>query len=374
MPNEIPMPPGGAEQGESAWSAAEKMAEAHEASLRAEGRPVPGEQAGSIVSSEPPPVADASKPEPAKKPAPKATVPESDKSAIRKQIEELAAKAGMKVDGNRVEVAERVALREERRVMREAMSRELEKQRSQLTEKERAAEAKREKFEAFEAAHSKSDLEGMAKAAGFASWRELVNEETKRMASPEYRRVQELEKREQEREKAEKEREARAAEEHAQRERVAGIQAYKVSMAEQMKEAGGELEHMADDADLVNMLYDVRAAHFQRTREELDLQELLDTPTPLLGGKTPLDKLRSMRDSLNAIFGDHPADLDEAASAAARRGGQSSRSRERKPPKVVSQRNAAEASAQPTFDDTPEGQKAYKAYFTQLLNQSTHPS
>ncbi len=369
MPDEIPMPPGGAERGETTWSAAEKLAEAHEADLRSKGVPVPGEQAGSIVSSEHAPT-EGEKPEvvAAKKPAAKPVAGDTDKAAIRKQIEELAAKAGMKVDGNRVEVAERVALREERRVMRETAARELQREREKLGIEMKAAADSRGKSEAFNKALESRDFDGMAKASGFKDWRDMLNEQTRSMASPEYREIQELKKRDAERDAAIKTEREQREQWAAQQQQLEGIKAYKVSMAEDMRTRGGELEPMAEDPDLVNMLYDVRADHFRRTRDELDLEELLDTPTPLLGGKSPLDKLRAMRDSLNAIFGDHPSDQDEAASAAARRGGQSARSRERKPPKVVSQRNAAEASAPPEFKDDAE----FKRYFTGLLNQSTH--
>lgn len=379
MPDEIPMPPGGAEAGESTWSAAEKLADAHEASLRAKGEPIPGEQAGSIVSSEPVAhTAEVVKPEPGKpaKPAakPAAAVPAADKSAIIKEIEALAAKAGMKVDANRVEVAERVALREEKRRFRESAAREQSEIRARLAKEMQDSADARGKAEAFTKALDGGDFDGMARAAGFKDWREMLNEQTKRMASPEYRRVQELERREQERERAAKEADERRIAAEQQQQQARSIQEYKAAMADELKTHEGMLGRMAADPDIVDLLYQVRAEHYRATGDELELAELAEQPARVLGGKSALDLLRSKWEALNEIFGDHPADLDEADSSAARRGGQPSRSRERKPPKVVSQRNAAEASAQPTFDDTPEGQKAYKAYFTQLLNQSTHPS
>lgn len=252
--------------------------------------------------------------------------------------------------------------------MRETAARELQREREKLGIEMKAAADSRGKSEAFNKALESRDFDGMAKASGFKDWRDMLNEQTRSMASPEYREIQELKKRDAERDAAIKTEREQREQWAAQQQQLEGIKAYKVSMAEDMRTRGGELEPMAEDPDLVNMLYDVRADHFRRTRDELDLEELLDTPTPLLGGKSPLDKLRAMRDSLNAIFGDHPSDQDEAASAAARRGGQSARSRERKPPKVVSQRNAAEASAPPEFKDDAE----FKRYFTGLLNQSTH--
>jgi hypothetical protein len=374
------MPAGGAEKGgESIWAAAEKGAEAHEAQLRAAGQPVPGEGVSVVAPAERAELEQGVKEAPKKavtaaaKPAPVAG--ESEKQALRKQIEDLAAKAGMKVDGNRVEVAERVALREERRAMRETVARELAQERGKLAKEIEAAASSRGKSESFEKAVDAGDFDGMAKAAGFKDWRDMLNEQTKRMASPEYRRVQELERREQEREKAAKEQDERRAQEEQAQKNAQGIQAYKASMAEQLKAEGGQLERLGSDQGFVNLLYDAAAEYFRRTGVELEPAEMVDTPSPLFNNESPLDFLKSRWEALHAIFGDHPADQDEAAQAAARRGGQSTRSREpKKAPKVVSQRNAAEASAPPVFDDTPEGQKAYKAYFTNMLNQSTHTS
>ena len=340
------MPAGGAEgsPGESAWAHAERLAEAHEASLRADGKPVPGADAGHVELSEPKP--DAVKP-PVKATGKPAAVPAADKSALIKQIEELAAKAGMKVDANRVEVAERVALREEKRKFREQADRELNNHRSRIAQEAQASAEARGKAEAFAKALDSGDFDGMAKSAGYANWREMLNEQTKRMASPEYRRVQELERREAEREKAQKEADARNAEAQQLQKRAQGIQAYKVGMTEELNESGdGQLMQMAEDKDIVDLLYQVADAHMRATGDELTPAEAAETPSPLFGNKSALDLLKDKWEVLNKIFGDQHASDAEDASASARRGGQSARSRERKPPKTVSQRNAAEASAQ----------------------------
>ena len=371
MPDIGEMPAGGAEPGESAWAAAEKLAEAHEAELVSKGLPVPGGDAGSVQET---PASEA-KPEQAKQ-APKgkdkpAEPVASDKSAELKQLEAMAAKLGYKFDGNRVEVAERVALRNERRQLREQMGRELAQHQAKIAEETTKFQGSAERYRAFEAAREANDFEGMAKAAGFDSWKALVNEHTKRLASPEYREIQELKRRDAEREEAiRKDREAQAQAQQAQQQ-ATSIAQYKAGMADEMKAGGGQLEAMAADPHMVNMLYDVRAEHYRQTGEELDLQEVLETPSRVFGGKSILDVLEESYQNLSKIFGDRPAQA-EASQEVAPRGGSSSRSREqKKPPKTVSQRNAAEASAPPTFPDTPEGEKAFKAYFAQQLNQAT---
>lgn len=365
MPAEIEMPSGGAESGDSAWEAAEKGAAALEAEMVSKGIPVPGGDAGAIQETELP-----AKPAESAKPAakPKAE-PAGDKSGLLRQIEELAAKAGMKVDGNRVEVAERVALRNERRQHRETMAREQAQFRARMAEESGKFQGSAAKFEAFERAREANDFEGMAKAAGFSDWKALVGEHTKRLQSPEYREIQELKHRDAEREEAVKRDRERQAQAQQAQQQATSIAAYKVGMADELKSSGGQLEAMAADPHIVGMLYDVRADHYRATGEELDLQDVIETPSPRFGGESVLDLLEKSYHNLSKIFGDRPA-LDEAASAATPRGGPSSRSRERKPPKTVSQRNAAEASAPPEFKDDAE----FKRYFTGLLNQSTHTS
>ncbi len=370
MPAEIEMPAGGAESGDSAWEAAEKGAAAHEAELVAQGLPVPGGDAGAIQETEAP-----AKPAEPTKPAAKGrTEPTGDKSAKLKRLEALAGELGMRVDANRVEVAERVKLREERRQHREQITREQAQFQARMAEESGKFQGSAAKYEAFEKAREANDFEGMAKASGFDSWKALVNEHTKRMASPEYREIQELKRRDAEREEAIKTDRARQEQAQQAQQHATSIAAYKAGMAEELKASGIQVdgvrvEAMASDPHIVGMLYDVRADHYRATGEELDLQEVLETPSRAFGGKSILDVLEESYQNLGKIFGDRPVQ-DEAASAATPRGGPSSRSRERKPPKTVSQRNAAEASAPPEFKDDAE----FKRYFTGLLNQSTHTS
>ena len=229
MPAEIEMPAGGGEAGESAWAAAEKLAAAHEADLTAKGIPVPGGDAGTVQESAHD--AEPAKVEPTKPAAAKAKPePAGDKSALLRQIEELASKAGMKVDGNRVEVAERVALRNERRQHRE----QLERDRAQLQALQAQESGKYQNHAAFEKAREANDFEGMAKASGFDSWKALVNEHTKRLGSPEYREIQELKRRDSEREEAiQRDRQERERAQQAQQQ-ATSIAAYKSSMAEEL--------------------------------------------------------------------------------------------------------------------------------------------
>lgn len=363
------MPAGGAETpGETMWSAAEKMAAAHEAKLTAEGRPIPGgaEQSSTVADRE----TERAELEEKTPQVRKDAKPTAGASADLKELEALAKKHGFSLNGNRVEPAERVKMREEKRQARESL--ELEKRKFQAWAQEEAGKMQGggAKFAAFEKAVEAGDTDGMAKAAGFKDWRSLIDEHTKRLASPEYRRIQELEKRDREREERDQQAE-RQRREHADTvAKTEKIAAYKVSMAETMKETGGQLERMSADKQIVDLLYDCADAHYRATGEEPDLEELIETPSRLLGGATPLDRLRKTWESLSAIFGDHPADKDEASKEVAGRRGSSPRSKEPRVPKTVSQRNAAEASGPTEF----KSDKEFMAHFTSLLNQSTHTS
>ena len=363
------MPAGGAEgAGESIWAAAEKMAAAHEAKLTAEGKPIPG--------AEHAPQRTEDSPEPAKAPAAaapaKAKVPLGAPAAAATdltELEALAAKHGMKVNGNRIEPAERVKFREEKRIAQER----LQGREAEIARKEREIEQKGStssaKMQAFERAVEARDVEGLARAVGFKDWRSLVDEHTKQLASPEYKRIQELERRESERAERDRQTEAQRAHEAEQARIGESIKAYKVGMTEDLKGRGGQLEKMGDDPEMVDFLYQVSADHYRATGDELDLDELVSTPSRLLGGKTPLDLLRSKWEALNAIFSDQAA-LPEAPSGVAARSGSTPRSREPKVPKTVSQRNAAEASPPAEFKSEAE----FMRYFTEQLNQSTHTS
>jgi len=364
------MPGGGATNGDTIWAAAERGAAALEAQLKSEGKPVPGEGAGAVSVTEhreaerdeleekTPQAKRQSKPEPAA----------ADKNI--RELEALAEKHGFKVNGNRIEPAERVAFREEKRKAREQLQREQAAFQARMQEEGSKTQGSSVKFQAFEKALADGDVDGLAKTAGFKDWRELVNDYTRRSASPEYKRIKELEEqtqriaaeREQEKQRAESERQSSAKSQQ--------ISTYKSGMADTMKEAGGELEKMAGDPEIIDLLYQVANEHYRATGEEPDITELVETPSRWLGGKTPLDLLRHKWEALSAIFGDRPAKV-ETPQGDARRSGSSPRSKEpNRVPKTVSQRNAAEASGPTDF----KSDKEFMAHFTQLLNQSTHTS
>lgn len=363
------MPPGGAEnKGDSLWAQAEKLAEEHEAGLKAAGKPIPG-----AADASPDAETRAAEREELEKTAPiakKADKSSSDQSNALRELEKLAEKHGFKVNGNRIEPSERVAFREEKRKWRETQQRELTQLQTRIQEESGKYAGSSAKLQALEKALSDGDLDGIAKATGFKDWRAVVDEQTKRMASPEYKRIRELEQKQaefDERERQTAQRHKEAAEAQARNERIS---AYKVGMGESMKSAGGQLEKMASDPELVDFLYTVTDAHYRATGEELEVEELVETPSRMLGGKTPLDLLRSKWEALNAIFGDRPASKDEAPEGVARRSGSTSRSKEPKVPKIVSQKNAAEASPPAEFKSEAE----FMRHFTELLNQSTHVS
>lgn len=353
------MPPGGAESpGESMWAAAERGAAALEA---ASG----GAPASPVAEAREAERAELETKTPQAKPEPKAAGGEKN---IR-ELEALAAKHGFKVNGNRIEPAERVAFREEKAKARAAIQRDRDQFQALMREEGAKHQGSAAKFQAFEKALEARDVDGLAKAAGFKDFRALLDDHTKQLASPEYRRIQELEKRDREREERDQSERQRREQEQQTANQAQQIQAYKVSLAETMKDNGGQLEKMAADPELVDLMYQVANAHYRATGEEPDIAELIETPSRMLGNKTPLDLLRSKWEALNAIFSDRPA-KDEASSEAARRSGSSPRSKEPRVPKTVSQRNAAEASGPTEF----KSDKEFMSHFTNLLNQSTHTS
>jgi hypothetical protein len=364
------MPPGGAEVGDTIWAAAERGAAALEAQLKSEGKPVPGEGAGAISVTE---SREAEREELEQKtPQAKKTEAKPPAAADRnlRELEALAEKHGFKVNGNRIEPAERVAFRAEKQKAREQLRQEQAAFQARMQEEGSKVQGASVKFQAFEKALESGDADGIAKAAGFKDFRSLVDDYTKRSASPEYKRIKELEEQTQ-RLAAEREQEKqRAQEAHQQQTKTQQIAAYKVSMADTMKSHGDVLEKMAGDSEIVDLLYQVADAHYRATGEEPDVSELVETPSRLLGNRTPLDLLRSKWEALSAIFGDRPA-KDEASKEVARRSGSSPRSKEpNRVPKTVSQRNAAEASGPTEF----KSDKEFMAHFTELLNQSTHTS
>lgn len=193
-------------------------------------------------------------------PEPEAPAAPVDEIATLRQ---LAEKHGFEVDGRTLTIKDKAAFRKRTKEIREGLDAELQARREAFEAEIAPKRADIEKSEAIRKAHAVGDYEGIARALGHKDWNELQEDVIARLADPNYKRLQELERKQQERDA----REAREAEDREHRataaERQRAITAYKADLSERMAKSPDKLVRaMADDPGFITAIHRIQEEHW----------------------------------------------------------------------------------------------------------------
>jgi hypothetical protein len=227
-----------------------------------------------------------------------------------KAMQIVAKKLNYQIDGQVVSVAERAALREEKRKQRAALDQRQREIEEALGSKVKESESEIEFGRALKAANATGDYDGIARALGRKDWNELQDDFIAKLADPNHKRLTELEQKLREKEQAE-EQARKEGETRAQHQaRMQAIQNYKVGMSREMKASSSRIfRELAENPDVVNMVYAIRDEHYRESGTELPLEAALVRKLP--GTNVTLQTLlRGWRDQLFSAF-----EADEAAPA-----------------------------------------------------------
>lgn len=237
--------------------------------------------------------------------------------------------------------AERAALeREAKRQAKAAISNreaQLTQREQQLALREQAIEAVAKGRERFEA----GDYDGAAQAFGFKTWNELNDAAARSFASPEYKRVRDLENRSRQLEE-ERARERQAQQTAAQQAREQKILTdFHASLAESLPKAEDPIIAglAAEDPHFVGAVFN-RVVAAARQGEDLD---------PIDVAEEIVEQARAHYLRVSKVFGGRPTSQAEAPRGASPDRAGSKKQPER-PKTHVSRASAAEASAPPDFE------------------------
>lgn len=265
------------------------------------------------------------------------------------QLHELAKKHGFIVEDAKVLPRERHAFREERRAARQ----KLEQERAQfLQERENILNQIRGEGSSVIAAKralDAGDFDGFAKALGAADWNEINSRVINQFADPNYRKLQELERREREREaQAQKQREEQTRLQAAQEEARARAE-YQQQLAASMAESEDPfVAAMHDDPAFVAAVFNIQRDHWDGA-ETISVEEAVRLK-PRNGGSPLIEQLRTLYSKLSkaGVFND-----GDASPPAAERRETGTRDAQRpakkSPPTTISQKDASEAASPRTF-------------------------
>jgi hypothetical protein len=343
MPEPVPIA-----EATSIWERAAAKAEAFEANLRAEGKPVPGDAAepeAEAAETTETPAADA-KPEPEKPKAkadakkPEAAPASDDKRA---QFDALAKELGYTVDANAVTVNERVKWRNERQRDKQKAAERDRAFEARVAQTEKNLESKFGRGAMAAEAWDKGDFDGLATAlAGEkTSWKDLQGKAGKLLLSPEHKRIRELEDREQARERQAQQEQQAAAEQRQRAEQAQARQQWHANLSQEMAASENQqLKALAKLPMFVSAIMDIQGEAYQRGEE-------LPTPEQALsrsyGGSPLIDNARNLWQSLSQAFGSPAPSSQEAANAAGNRSAEDS-ARTAKRAKTASRSGATEVS------------------------------
>lgn len=175
----------------------------------------------------------------------------------------------------------------ERAAAREAQRNEAAQAREQAAQIEsyaRAIQPDAQNWRAIQQAHARGDFDAVASLLGAKSWGDVQDHYVRSLTDPGHARVLELERRLADREAREQRAEQERAAQVQTHQQAAAIHAYKARMAEQAKSSAHPvLRTFADAPDFVEALFEARQAHYQRTGEELALEQALDVRRPTTG-------------------------------------------------------------------------------------------
>ncbi len=244
----------------------------------------------------------------------------TEKDEKRKQLDALVSELGMKIEDGKVTVAERAALREERRQAKAEIVR-LEAEAKTRTDamlkslEEREAKLKpgMGKLEQFERAVADDDHEAIAKLMGFEDYDKWQEHIIGVKSDPNYKTLRSLketverDKREREEREAAAAKEAKEAAEKAeqterQREQQRIDSEYCQGLSKQMAASSHPLlKAFSDDPQFVGAVFRIQKENWDG-KDPMPLEEVIKTPAR--GATQPLEaELKRIYDKLVPIFG-----------------------------------------------------------------------
>lgn len=273
------------------------------------------------------------KPDLPKPSAPAAPAALDDK---RKQLETLVKELGLELQDGKVTVAERAALREERRQARAQLEKLEQEAKTRtdamiksLEEREGSLKPRIGKLEAWERAVEEDDHEALAKLMGHESYDKWQEHIIGVKSDPNYKTLRALKDRVEREAKEREEREAKAAQEaeeqakraeqtERQRKQQEIDSNYCRDLSKQMAESGNPLlKAFSDDPQFVGAVFRIQKEHWDGEKT-IPIEEAIKTPAR--GAKLALDaELKRIYDKLVPIFST-PASSDGATVAAVKAG------------------------------------------------------
>ena len=219
-----------------------------------------------------------------------------------KAIQIVAKKLNYTVDGATVSVAERAALREEKRQTKAALDRRQREIEEALSSKVKESESEIEFGRALKAAYQAGDFDQLARALGKKDWNDIQDEFIAKLADPNHKRLTELEQRIKDKEAAEDQQRQRYEAQQKEQQKAQAVYNYKVNtIVPNMKESKSSvLRELADNPDVVNMIYAIQNEHWDGGRP-ISVEDALEKPLP--NGKIALKLiLRGWADQLGRAF------------------------------------------------------------------------
>lgn len=280
----------------AAWRVAEAASGGPETSEPAATEPAETQEPAATTASTPEPKTEPAKSDQA------ASVAETGDSAELKQLKELATKLNMKLEDGRVTVAERVALREEKREAKARIAKLETELLGRVAEKEKGLDP----FIAAKKAWEAKDIDGFAKALGHDSWAALNGEMLNHFADPNYKLIQELRRKDAEREEALAKEREQLKQTEQNRARMEAQAAYKKTLAQELAGSPDPLcKALADDPMFQDVIYRIQQSRFdQESGSTVTPEEALEIAQ---NGKTFRSEMLALYKRLHAAFGGQTA-------------------------------------------------------------------
>jgi hypothetical protein len=276
-------------------------------------------EASTEAEGEPEPEAEATE-DKGKKPKAKRTEAKPDApSGEIEQLRALATKLGMSLEDGKVTTTERVKLREEKRANLQAISQARQNAIAEVQKMREEIAPRITRAQAFEEAVASGDFNAIAQHAGFKDWNEMQEDQLKKAADPNYRKLLDLES-QLKAEKAEKE---KAREQAEQQERThAQIRAqnqYKSQLSARMVSSQDPLvKAMADMPNFVNAVFNVQNATWDGSSDAMTPEHAIRHSVN--GAPSLLNEMKTLYERLAPVFAPKAAAAAPPVAPAVRNG------------------------------------------------------
>jgi hypothetical protein len=229
------------------------------------------------------------------------TKPEPPAGGEIEQLRALATKLGMALEDGKVTTTERVKLREERRANLQAISQARQNAIAEVQKMREEISPRIGRAQAFEEAVASGDFNAIAQHAGFKDWNEMQEDQLKKAADPNYRKLLDLEG-QLKAEKAEKERAREQAEHHERTQAELRAQhQYKGQLSTRMVASQDPLvKALGDVPNFVNAVFNVQRATWDGTSDAMTPEHAVRHR--LNGAPSVMEELKTLYERLTPVF------------------------------------------------------------------------